>query len=78
MYASSNIARSHSSADQAAFVVALDQAHARALHSYFTQYVLADESGGYIAIDEGDYAALPQGMLDRVIDSLPGKLSDEV
>lgn len=52
MYASSNIARSHWDDDQAAFVAALDQAHARALHSYFTQYVLTDDCAGYVAIDD--------------------------
>lgn len=65
------------SADQAAFVAALDQAHARSYHSYFTQYVLTDDERGYIAIDEGDYGALSQANLDRVIDTVPGRLSDE-
>jgi hypothetical protein len=64
-------------ADQSAYVAALDQAHARAFHSYFTQYILTDEEAGYVAIDEGDYGALPQGMMDRVIDTVPGKLNDE-
>jgi hypothetical protein len=76
MYASSNIARGGFQADQAAFVAALDQAHARAFHSYFTQYVLTD-GDGYIAVDEGDYGALPKAMMDRVIDTVPSKLSDE-
>ena len=76
MYASSNIARGGFQADQAAFVAALDQAHARAFHSYFTQYVLTD-GDGYSAVDEGDYGALPKAMLDRVIDTVPGRLSDE-
>ncbi len=76
MYASSNIARGGFQADQAAFVAALDQAHARAFHSYFTQYVLTD-GDGYIAVDEGDYGALPKALLDRVVDTVPSKLSDE-
>jgi len=77
MYVSMNIARTGFQADQAAFVAALDQAHARSFHSYFTQYVLTDAEAGYITIDEGDYGALPAGMLDRVIDTVPSKLSDE-
>jgi hypothetical protein len=77
MYTSSNIARGGFQADQAAFVAALDQAHARAFHSHFTQYVLIDDEGGYIAVDEGDYDALPKAMLDRVVDTVPSKLSDE-
>jgi len=40
-------------------------------------YVLTDGEAGYIAVDEGDYGALPKAMLDRVIDTVPGKLSDE-
>ena len=78
MYASLNIAAAGPAADQAAFVAALDQAHARSLHSYFTQYVLTDDEAGYIAVDEGDYGALPKAMLDRVIDTVPGRLSDEL
>jgi len=77
MYASSNTDHAGFSADQAAFVAALDQAHARSFHSYFTQYVLADDEAGYIAVDEGDYDALPQAMLDRVVDAVPSQLSDE-
>ena len=42
-----------------------------------TQYVLTDDEAGYIAVDEGDYGALPKAMLDRVIDTVPGRLSDE-
>ena len=55
MYASLNIADAGLKADQAAFVAALDQAHARSFHSYYTQYVLTDDEAGYIAVDEGDY-----------------------
>ena len=77
MYASLNIADAGLKADQAAFVAALDQAHARSFHSYFTQFVLTDDEAGYIAVDEGDYGALPKTMLDRVIDTVPGKLNDE-
>jgi len=77
MYASLNIADAGLKADQAAFVAALDQAHARSFHSYYTQYVLTDDEAGYIAVDEGDYGALPKAMLDRVIDTVPGSLSDE-
>ncbi len=77
MYASLNIADAGLKADQAAFIAALDQAHARSFHSYYTQYVLTDDEAGYIAIDEGDYGALPKAMQDRVIDTVPGRLSDE-
>ena len=77
MYASHSTADDGYHADQTAFVAALDQAHARSYHSYFTQYVLIDGEAGYIAVDEGDYGALPRALLDRVIDTVPGRLSDE-
>ena len=62
---------------EAAFVAALDQAHARAFHSYFTQYILTDDNKGYIAVDEGDYGALPKLLMDRVVDSVASRYSDE-
>lgn len=77
MYASNSTADTGYQADQAAFVAALDQAHARSYHSYFTQYVLTDDEAGYIAVDEGDYGALPKALQDRVIDTVLGRLSDE-
>ena len=56
MYASLNIAQGSFQADQAAFVAALDKAHARSLHSYFTQYILSDQCGnesGLICLETG-------------------------
>jgi hypothetical protein len=64
-------------ADQAAYLAALDRANARAFHSYFTQYIISDRETGYIAIDEGDYGALPAHLMARVIDSVPSRFSDE-
>lgn len=77
MYVSSNTDHAGFNSDQAAFVAALDTAHARSFHSHFTQYVLIDEDAGYIAVDEGDYNALPKAMLDRVVEAVPSRLSDE-
>ena len=77
MHVSSNTDHAGFRTDQAAFIAALDQAHIRSFHSYFTQYVLVDERAGYIAVDEGDYDALPKGMMDRVVEAVPSKLSDE-
>jgi len=67
----------HAANDHFALLAALDTAHARSQHSYFTQYVLTDPEAGYIAIDEGDYGALPAHLMDRVIDSVPSHFSDE-
>ena len=77
MHVSSNTDHAGFNADQPAFVAALDTAHVRSFHSYFTQYVLVDEQAGYVAVDEGDYNALPQSMLDRVVEAVPSKLNDE-
>jgi hypothetical protein len=77
MPVSANTDRAAFNAEQAAFVAALDRAHVRSFHSYFTQYVLRDDAQRYIAVDEGDYDALPQALLDRVVEAVPGKLSDE-
>lgn len=63
--------------DQAAYLAALDRAHARSYHSYFTQYVLTDEEAGFITVDEGDYGALAPRLLDRVVETVPSKLCDE-
>ncbi len=77
MPVSANTARAATDADQAAFVDALDRAYVRSFHSYFTQYVLRDDAQRYIAVDEGDYDALPQALVDRVVEAVPGKLGDE-
>ena len=76
MYASMN--NSWLQAAEAAFVTALDQANARAFHSYFTQYILTDDEQGYIAVDEGDYGSLPKPLMDRVVDSVASRYSDEM
>ncbi|WP_225008048.1 hypothetical protein [Novosphingobium percolationis] len=78
MIASSGHTQFNWQADQAEYTAALDKAHVRACHSYFTQYVLIDTAGHYIAVDEGDYGALPGTLADRVIDAVPGQLSDEI
>ena len=64
--------------DQAAYVAALDRAHARSYHSYFNQHVLTDAEAGYITIDEGDYGALSAQLAERVIETVPSKLCDEI
>lgn len=77
MHSFQNLSPSTGSQDQAALVAALDKAHARSQHSYFTQYILTDDEAGYIAIDEGDYGALPAHLQGKVIDAVPGQLYDE-
>lgn len=63
--------------NQSAYIAALDQAHARSYHSFFNQYVLTDDEGGFITVDEGDYGALAPRLYDRIVETVPSKLSDE-
>jgi hypothetical protein len=77
MHTSMSTATTGFQAREAAYVAALDLAHTRAQHSYFTQYILTDETAGYIALDEGDYGALPRHLTGRVIDTVPGVMADE-
>lgn len=64
-------------ADTASYLAALAFAERRALHSFFDQHVIEDDSHGYVAIDEGDYDALPMTIIDRVVHTVPGRMSDE-
>ena len=64
-------------ADAAAYFAAIACAERRALHSYFDQHVLEDEDGGYVAIDEGDYNALPTQLIDRIVHTVPGAMNDD-
>ncbi len=67
----------NAAANNAAFFAAVATAERRALHSYFDQHVIEDPENGYITIDEGDYDALPMTIIDRVVHSVPGGMSDE-
>ncbi len=69
---STSIAHEH-----AAYLAAVACAERRALHSFFDQHVIEDDNAGFIAIDEGDYDALPMGVIDRVVHTVPGGMSDE-
>lgn len=60
-----------------AFEAAVRVAERRAYHSFFNQHIVEDNAAGYIAIDEGDYDALPAWMIDRVAHTVPGMMADE-
>ncbi|AJR26846.1 MULTISPECIES: hypothetical protein [Sphingobium] len=64
-------------ADNAAYFAAVTNASRRAQRSYFDQHVIEDSELGYLAIDEGDYGALSQAMIDRIVYTAPGGLIDE-
>ena len=63
--------------DTDAYLAAVRAAERRALHSYFDQHVLSDDEQGYIAVDEGDYTALPMHLVERVVHTVHGGMLDE-
>lgn len=64
--------------NRSAFLAALRSAERRAASSYFDQHVLEDGEQGYVTIDEGDYAELPQMLIERIVHTVPGALIDEL
>ena len=60
-----------------AYFTAVANAERRALHSFFDQHILEDDELGYIAVDEGDYNALPTHLMARVVHTIHGALLDE-
>ena len=63
--------------DPISYDAAVRAACVRAQHSFFDQHVIEDEDGSFIAIDEGDYNALPQDLIDRIVHSVPGMMADD-
>jgi hypothetical protein len=63
--------------DPVSYDAAVCTATTRAAHSFFDQHVIDDEDGGFLAIDEGDYNALPQHLIDRIVHSVPGMMADD-
>ncbi len=64
--------------DHSAFLAALHAAQRRAANSYFDQHILQDEDGGFVSVDEGDYGALPQPLIERIVHTIRGSLIDEM
>ncbi|QNE07706.1 hypothetical protein [Croceicoccus marinus] len=60
-----------------AYFAAVAIAERRAPHSFFNQHIIAERDERYIAIDEGDYNALPAHLAARVVHTIPGGMSDE-
>lgn len=63
--------------DTAAYLAAVAIAERYALHSFFDQHVLEDCDAGYVTIDEGDYGSLPGPIIDRIVHTVHGAMSDE-
>lgn len=49
----------------------------RANHSFFDQHIIEEADGSYIAIDEGDYDALPQHLIDQLVYTITGRMGDD-
>ena len=49
----------------------------RAQHSFFDQHVIENHDGSFSATDEGDYNALSQDLIDRIVHSVPGMMADD-
>ncbi|WP_066765197.1 hypothetical protein [Sphingobium sp. CCH11-B1] len=64
-------------ASSRSYFEALELAERRALHSYFDQHIVADDELGYVALDEGDYCALPAHLAMRVVHTIHGSMLDE-
>lgn len=63
--------------DPISYDAAVRAANVRAQHSFFDQHVIEDEEGCFVAIDEGDYNALPQNLIDRIVHTVPGMMADD-
>lgn len=63
--------------DPISYDVALHAACARAQHSFFDSHVIENDDGSFSAIDEGDYNALPQHLIDRIVHTVPGMMADD-
>ena len=63
--------------DPISYDAAVRAATIRAQHSFFDSHVIENDDGSFRAIDEGDYNALPQDLIDRIVHSVPGMMADD-
>lgn len=63
--------------NQPAYDAAFRTASIRAQHSFFDQHIIEDDEAGFIAVDEGDYNALTQEMIDRIVYTVEGQMDDD-
>lgn len=63
--------------DHISYDAAVRAATIQAQHSFFDSHVIEDEFGSFLAINEGDYNALPQDLIDRIVYSIPGMMADD-
>ena len=63
--------------DPISYDAAVRAATIRAQHSFFDSHVIENDDGSFSAIGEGDYNALPQDLIDRIVHSVPGMMADD-
>ena len=59
------------------YLAAYGAARSRARNSYFPQHIILDADGSYWVADEGNYGALPDHILERIVHTVDAGLSDE-
>lgn len=63
--------------DLALFMAAYENAVTRSKVSSFDIHVIQNPDGSYWCADEGDYLELPLWLIDRIVHTVPGRLSGE-
>lgn len=63
--------------DPISYDAAVRAATVRAQHSFFDSHVIENDDGSFSTIDEGDYYALPQDLIDRIVHTVPGMMADD-
>lgn len=63
--------------DLALFMAAYENAVTRSKVSSFDIHVIQNPDGSYWCADEGDYVELPLWLIDRIVHTVPGRLSGE-
>ena len=63
--------------DPISYDAAVRAASIRAQLSFFDQHVIEFLCGCCGGSDEGEYSALPQDLIDRIVHSVPGMMADD-
>jgi hypothetical protein len=66
-----------SAEDLAMFMAAYDNAVQRSKISSFDIHVIQNTDGSYWCADGGDYTQLPTWVIDRIVHTVPGRMSGE-
>ena len=66
-----------SAEDLSLFMAAYGNAVRRSKISSFDIHVIQNADGSYWCADEGDYTNLPAWVIDRIVNTVPGRMSGE-